>query len=249
MKKNLFVFLTFLAIAFPSCEEKQTLTAGEIMDNAIQAHGAHLLNRSIMDFKFRGITYRVTRDNGAFQYRRIQLQDSITITDMLSNDGALRYIDDIQQQVPDSLLKRYASSVNSVVYFAQLPYSLDGTAVYKELLGEKTIKNKNYYKIKVTFDEEGGGEDHEDEFIYWIDKNTFLIDYLAYSYCEEDCGYRFRESVNRRTYQGITVQDYKNYKEIVQDPDLSQMDTFFINGDLELLSEIKTEAARIELLH
>lgn len=247
MKKILFIFLGALAVTFHSCEEKKVLNAAQIMDKSILAHGSHLLDESVMEFTFRDKKYIAGRSNGVFEFIRKQQQDSLSILDKLNNKGPLRYMNDELQQLPDSVLNNYASSVNSVIYFAQLPYSLDGPAVYKELIGEKSIKNKNYYKIKVTFDENGGGEDHEDEFIYWIDKETFLIDYLAYSYCEEDCGYRFRESVNRRILKGITVQDYKNYKETVQDPDLSQMDTFFINGNLELLSEIKTVEVRIEL--
>jgi len=51
--------------------------------------------------------------------------------------------------------------------------------------------------LEVTFKEEGGGEDHEDKFMYWVNTQDYRIDYMAYSYCEEDCGYRFRESENK----------------------------------------------------
>ncbi|MGJ8685153.1 MAG: DUF6503 family protein [Nonlabens sp.] len=245
MKHLQYIFLCAITIVLHSCNIPAQISAEDIINKSIKAHGADLLENSTMEFNFRNVAYQAVRENGNFEYSRTRVTDTTTTTDILANDKKERFINQVQQQVPDSLLNRYASSVNSVIYFAQLPYSLDGNAVYKELIGERSIKNQEYYKIKVTFDPDGGGEDHEDEFIYWINQENFLVDYLAYSYCEEDCGYRFRESVNRRTIKGVTVQDYNNYKETVQDPELSQMDVFYMAGDLELLSEIKLEDVRI----
>jgi len=245
MKKILLSFLFITIFLIQSCDQTVKLTANQIVVNSMKAHGSDLLNQSRMDFVFRGLNYRATRDNGAFEYARRRVNDSSTVIDMLSNDHKKRLINNVQQELSDSLLTLYASSVNSVIYFGQLPYSLDGKAVYKELIGEKTINGNDYHKIKVTFDENGGGEDYDDVFIYWINKQSFLIDYLAYSYCEKDCGYRFRESVNRRTINGVIVQDYKNYKETTPNPDLTQMDTFFINGELKLLSEINMEKVSV----
>nr|WP_042288079.1 DUF6503 family protein [Nonlabens ulvanivorans] len=249
MKKIIFTFLCISTILLQSCGNKVSLNADQIMDKAINAHGGHLLEQSTMDFDFRGVSYHALRDNGIFNFTRTRVKDSITVVDRLNNQSSRRTINEVPQKIADSTMAGYASSVNSVIYFAQLPYSLDGKAVYRELVGDKIIKNEPYYKIKVTFDPNGGGEDHEDEFIYWIHKDTFLVDYLAYSYCEEDCGYRFRESVNRRNLQGVTIQDYNNYKETIQDPDLSQMDQLFMDGKLELLSEIKLENVHLSFLN
>ena len=65
----------------------------------------------------------------------------------------------------DSTRSKLSNAVNSVHYFAYLPYGLNGSAVHKELLGTTTLKNKEYYKIRVTFSEAGGGEDYEDVFM------------------------------------------------------------------------------------
>lgn len=245
MKKILFTFLCISTILLQSCSNSPSLNANQIIDNAINAHGGHLLEQSTMEFDFRGVNYQALRDNGLFKFTRTRAKDSIMVVDILDNQSSQRTINGVPQKVADSIMAGYASSVNSVIYFAQLPYSLDGKAVYKEFVGDKIIKNEPYYKIKVTFDPNGGGEDHEDEFIYWIHKDTFFVDYLAYSYCEEDCGYRFRESVNRRNIKGVTIQDYNNYKEAIQDPDLSQMDQLFMDGKLELLSEIKLDKVQL----
>ncbi|PQJ32427.1 hypothetical protein BST92_11040 [Nonlabens arenilitoris] len=248
MKKIIFTFICISAVLLQSCDNKPSLNADQIIDKALHAHGSDLLENSVMEFNFRDIAYKATRNSGIYEFTKTRATDSTIVIDILNNETSKRTINKIPQKIADSTMANYASSVNSVIYFAQLPYSLNGTAVYRKLIGEKIIKNQPYYKIKVTFDPNGGGEDHEDEFIYWIHKETFHIDYLAYSYCEEDCGYRFRESVNRRSLKGVTIQDYNNYKESVQDPDLSQMDQLFIDENLELLSEIKLEEVQITLL-
>ena len=37
----------------------------------------------------------------------------------------------------------------------------------------------------MTFKENGGGKDYQDEFRYWININNGQIDYLAYNYLTE----------------------------------------------------------------
>ena len=245
MKK---IVLLLLLTALVACKvDDKDYTGKELIHKSIQAHGSPFLDQSTMEFKFRETQYKATRDKGMFQYSREFIQDSLRIKDVLSNNKKERYINDSLITVADSLLNGYASSLNSVVYFAQLPYSLDGDAIISKKIGIDTILNNKYYEVKVTFKEEGGGEDHDDVFVYWINKDNYLIDYLAYSYCEEECGYRFRESVNRRTVNGVIIQDYKNYKAVKTNPDLLQLDDLFEKGQLELVSEIKTEQVKLTL--
>src|SRR5690606_13025286 len=71
----------------------------------------------------------------------------------------------------------FSRSVNSVAYFAFLPYSLNDAAAVKTYLGETEIKGKKYHQIKVTFEQQGGGDHYEDEFLYWFGKEDFLMDY------------------------------------------------------------------------
>jgi hypothetical protein len=42
-------------------------------------------------------------------------------------------------------------------------------------------KDKQYDVVGVTFGQDGGGKDFDDEFHYWINKQTHKVDYLAYS--------------------------------------------------------------------
>jgi hypothetical protein len=187
------------------------------------------------------------RDGGAYQYERI-ISDSTGVThDVLTNNGFTRYKNDLLVSLADSTATKYANSVNSVLYFAQLPYGLNAPAVKKEMFGVATIKGKNYYEIGVRFTEEGGGTDFEDEFVYWINTETYTVDYLAYSYATNGGGIRFREAYNTRTVEGIRFVDYNNFKPRSLDIPLTELDALFEKGELNLLSKIETEAVAVVL--
>ncbi len=215
----------------------------------MQAHGSDLLKNSTTTFTFRDVDYQVTRSKNSYTFTRTILNDTDTIKDVKTPKGITRYRNGKTVAVIDSLKKKHDAALNSVVYFAQLPYSLDGPAVIKKYKGIVTLKGKEYYQVEVTFKKEGGGDAYDDVFMYWIDKKTWLVDYLAYSFCEESCGYRFRESVNRKTHSSVIMQDYKNYKTGIKNIKLEQLAQLFENGKLELVSEIVNENVTIRLIN
>ena len=217
--------------------------AEKIIASAIAYHGGDRLNTHDIEFRFRDKTYTSKRNKGIFSYERI-FRDSTgrNVRDVLNNDGLTRYIDGKVSDISEEKKAAYSNSVNSVIYFALLPYFLRDPAVNSELLGEVEIRGKNYNKIKVTFREEGGGRDHEDEYIYWFDKKTQALDYLAYNYLVEGGGARFREAYNIRNVGGIRFSDYINYKPTdTTRRDVKNFDHLFVNGELEKLSLIETK--------
>ena len=227
-----------------SCQIKSE--ADSIIDKAIEAHGGDNLEEVDMSFDFRDKKYVVKRDDGRFQYERI-FNDSIgAVRDILTNDGFTRIVNSDTVQLTDEYKRRYSNSVNSVIYFALLPFGLDGDAVNKKYLGETTIKNIPYFEILVSFEEEGGGEDHEDIYMYWINQQTFTMDYLAYAYHVEGGGTRFREAINAREMGGILFQDYINYDYKGDTTDLHRYETLFEEDKLVELSRILLENIEVE---
>jgi uncharacterized protein YajQ (UPF0234 family) len=245
MNKLLSLLMLFSII---SCNEKQSqLTADEIVDQAIinACHGN--CGQVAIEFDFRGRHYVSYKDNGNFQYERITTDSVGIIRDVLHNKGFNRYINDTLVQLPDSMKVKYANSVNGVHYFAQLPYGLQDPAVQKKLIGTSVIRGNPYYKIEVTFDQEAGGKDHEDVFVYWIHQKSFHVDYFSYRYYTDEGGIRFREAYNPREIEGIRFVDYNNYKIGDLTFPLKQLDSLFEKGELELLSKIETENVRVTL--
>jgi len=150
-----------------------------------------------------------------------------------------RFVTDGLLEIPDSMVVKYSASVNSVHYFSILPYGLNDDAVIKTYLGEEIIKNDNYHKVQVTFMQDGGGEDFEDVFVYWINSRTFIADFLAYSYNEKDgLGLRFREAYNERFVNGLRFVDYNNFKPEDKTVSVTELGSLFDTNQLKLLSKI-----------
>ncbi len=237
-----YIFIVILSLVLVSCNESQTktLNADEIIDTSIEASGMDKLKISNITFDFRDVQYLASRNNGRFELQRKFKDSTGNVHDYLKNKGFERYINDTLVKLSDTLSAKYSASVNSVHYFAVLPYGLDGASVNKNYLGEVKIKDKSYYKIRVDFNKEGGGEDFEDEYMYWVNTKTSKIDYLAYSFNEKDgMGFRFREAYNERYVNGIRFVDYNNYKPKDKNTKLELLDQLFIENNLEMLSKIE----------
>lgn len=219
----------------------------QIIEKSMAASGSNLLNNAKVEFEFREREYGLQQNGGYFEMVRLWKDDSLgIIRDVVTNDGFQREINGGKVAVADSMASKYMNSINSVLYFALLPYRLNDDAVNKEYLGEEIIKGKPYFKIKVYFDEEGGGKDHDDEFIYWINKKTYFIDFLAYSYLTDGGGMRFREGYNERIVNGVRIVDNINYKP-TSDIALENIGEAFNNDELEELSRIILEEPLVEI--
>lgn len=248
------IVLVVLLMFFNCKEEKKefskTESADEIVKKSIEAAGGQLFENAKVSFDFRDLHFKALRNNGKYQLER-HFKDSVPeITDVLNNSGFERFEDDVKVQLSDSISSLYSASVNSVHYFSVLPYGLEGKAVYKAYLGSEEVKGKDYHKIKVTFSEDGGGEDFEDEFIYWIEKESYQLDYLAYSYKEVDgLGLRFREAYNSRMVNGLHFTDYNNYKPAASNVKLEDLGDLFKAGKLQLLSKIELKNVEVEILN
>lgn len=243
-----YLIVLILAIFVTSCqEEKEVISADEIITKTIENAGGNIYNRATVQFKFRDNSYKSIRNGGEFQLERIISDSAGTFRDVVSNTGYQRFKNDSLTLVPDSMAVRYQSSVNSVHYFAHLPYGLNDKAVNKKLVGDAEIKGEPYYQLKITFQQDGGGADHHDEFLYWIHKEKYTIDYLAYKFLVDEGGIRFREANNPRIIQGIRFVDYNNYKINDFTTDLCNLDELFEEGKLELLSTIKTEDVQVQV--
>jgi hypothetical protein len=216
------------------------ITVQDIVDKSIEVSGGDLYRTSNISFVLRGIRYELEYHKGKKILKRTIKKDSTVVLDILKQNGFERYIDGNPVIVSDSMATKYSNSINSVHYFAYLPYGLNDPAVNKKLLGETQIGDRQYYKVEVTFDQKDGGKDFEDIYIYWIDKETFKPDYLAYEFLVDGGGNRFREAFNERIINGIRFVDYKNYK---ADAAVSvyELEALFKSQKLEPLSTISLE--------
>lgn len=243
------VILCFIMLNCKNSSSDPIIEADDIVTNAILYAGGSVFEKSKISFDFRNKSYVATRSKGQFSLLRTFIDSSNVVMDVLDNKSFIRYKNGKTIDLNDSLKSIYTSSVNSVHYFSVLPYGLNDRAVNKILLGEESIKGLDYFKINVTFSKEGGGEDYDDIFVYWFDKDNFRLDYLAYSYREEDgTGMRFREAYNERFVNGLRFVDYNNYKAEDLSIEITDLGNAFENNQLKLLSKIELENLKVQLI-
>jgi len=222
--------------------------ARAIINSAIKSAGLDNFDNAKASFYFREKQYTYENKAGAYRYeRKFTSENGNDIIDVLTNNGFARLTNGYSTALAEKKARAYSNSVNSVIYFAFLPFRLNDPAVEAKYLAKVDINGKSYHKIKVSFLEEGGGDDFDDIFIYWFDIKNYRMDYLAYEYHTDGGGMRFREAFNARAVNGVTIQDYRNYKPWEKGSiPLDKIEIAFQNEELELLSEIVLENMEIE---
>lgn len=243
-----------LLIACTSPEEKKSVQppkskAQEVVDNAIAFHGMAGLDNAQFSLTFREMDYTYKNENGVYEYSRTQTDSTgAIIIDRMNNDRLVRTIDGEVTDITEERRAAFTRSVNSVIYFFRLPFGLNDPAVIKEYIGEAEVGGKHYHEVKVTFEQEGGGEDFDDVFLYWFDKEDYSMDYMAYLYHTDGGGMRFREAINPRKVEGMLIQDYINLKPEREDIDIMTIDELYNEGKLIELSRIINEKVEIQVL-
>lgn len=246
MRLHLFLFLVGLTL-FASCNSRTE--AEKIVDKAIEAHGGDSYDNSKIEFDFRDTHYTIFKTKNEFEYVR-EFSNSIgNVVDVLNNEGFTRTVNGAKiDTLTQEWIGKYSRSVNSVAYFAFLPYGLNDASVFKTSLGETEFNGEKYNLIKVTFAEEGGGDDFDDEFLYWIGKDDSVIDFMAYSYHTDGGGVRMREVSTVQEVGGIRFQNYLNLKPADETVPVEAMQKLYESEDLELLSEINLGNIKVEPL-
>ncbi|MGY6558335.1 MAG: DUF6503 family protein [Nitritalea sp.] len=220
--------------------------AQRAVDRAILAHGGERFKEVEIAFQFRDREYTIFKSPEGFRYTR-SFRDSLgAVQDVLDNTGFTRFIAGEAVELTEKDRVAFTNSVNSVAYFAFLPYGLNDPAVIKTYEGEVQFGDASYERVRVAFQEEGGGEDFEDVFLYWFDRVTGEIAYLAYSFHTNGGGVRFREVIHRHDVGGLILLDYANYKPADPATPLEELEALFLAGELEMLSEIRMEEVRVE---
>ena len=238
------IVLLLVVLSIGSCKKDQILSAEDWVNACIKSHRMDDFNNKKVAFSFREFNYTQNKDAQGIIYTRSKKKSPEQIDVLHSKNGFSRTLNNEPVILSDSLASIYSESVNSVLYFFRLPFSIKDTGAVKTALNSEQIKNRLYQKIDVTFTPENGGVDYQDNFRYWIDKETKKLDYLAYQYHSDGGGIRFRAVVNRKTIDGVVFQDYENYK-AQKNSSLDELTDLYKKGKLELISMIINDSIRI----
>lgn len=221
-------------------------TAQDIVDKSIAAHGGESYKKFYAAFDFRDKHYTIKRNEGEYLYTRSFIDSTGRYFDELTNQGFKRLRNDTLMMLAEDKVKAFTNSVNSVSYFALLPFGLNDPAVVKKLIGKTSLEGKPYHLIEVSFKQAGGGTDFEDMFLYWVHTSSYTVDFIAYSYQSNGGGLRFRKAYHPQVVSGIRFQDYINYKpKDEKTTQLQDLAALFTNKQLKELSRIEIKNLQV----
>lgn len=256
MNKMYWAGMLIFVFGFFSCgdnDAKKSLSkddrAQELITNSIQAMGGDILDHANVTFDFRDQSVSYYNNKGIFRYTRTFPDTSgHIITDTLTNEDFIRYRDGKKLDLTSQEKSALEQGINSIIYFAFLPYRLNDHAVIKEYIGQVTIKGNAYKKVKITFQQEGGGADHNDVYYYYFDPEDYSLDYLSYDFHVNDGGIRFRSAYNERMVKGVTVRDYINYMVDPDSVDYSRIEDYYNEDKMKELSRIELKNVVVQNL-
>ena len=114
------------------------------------------------------------------------------------------------------------------------------TSLHVGVVAEIVISETFSFQPELLYSAQGAKESIEN-----VDL-TFKVDYLAYSYEEDEgLGFRFREAYNERYVHDLRFVDYNNYKSEDTTMDLLGLDKAFEAGNLKLLSKIELKNIKV----
>ena len=215
--------------------------ARKIIRRAIETHGHDRFANIEVSFVFRGTRHRMTRRDGRFEYERWAPEGSTTVHEILDNDGYRALANGRSLTLPSRVRTARSSSLNSVVYFASLPFVLQDPAVRAQALASAVIKAKTYDTVEVRFVEEDGGVDHDDVFRYWFERQSGRLRYLAYRFHTGRGGVRFRVATDWPRSDGVTFVQWDNFGVDDKTISLASLPSRWAEGRLPKLSTIRLD--------
>ncbi|MEO0557433.1 MAG: DUF6503 family protein [Bacteroidota bacterium] len=229
----------------------------ELVERVRAQHGVGTLDHAEVTFSFRGTPFTLRRDGTTFRYARTITDDAgRQLEEVVDNTGARRFVDGVEVDLDEVEADRVMTAVNSVAYFALLPYSLTDPAVRVRALGPDSIGGQAYDRLEATFAQEGGGIDWDDRYVYWLRQPDATMDYLAYSYAvtpgdtsRNETGTRFREVLGVEEVSGVRFQNYRNLTaDSIGPRDLERFGDLHDVGQTWTISDILLDSIRVRPL-
>lgn len=109
-----------------------------------------------------------------------------------------------------TLLKRVAFNRPTNFYWFAMMQKLLDPGLHYEYLGEKTVNNKGYEIVKVTFDSTDGKP--KDIYQVYINKETSLIDFFLFTVVDFDIMEPFIMTMEYEAIEGILIPTKRKYK-------------------------------------
>jgi len=241
--------LVILAIVFSflGCKKSsKKLSAQDILEKAIIAHGGDSYNNSIITFGLDDLQYKLLRNNTVRQSEITRHIDSTVYKATYKNGYAQHYINDIEQKETYFSKKFIDARLDGFSFVFSIPHSLKRNSIKLKKLEDVKIKNINYYVVKAT--EEIIDKNDINEFIIYVNPNTFLVEYTALEYDLHLNLKIFKRAHNTRIIKNIVFSDYYSFKPHLDTTKLEDLYKYFNASDLKELKHHTYKSIDVTLL-
>ena len=241
------IWSSLLVIIFlaESCQEEQSsLSSTAILDQCIAASGGEKFFRSTLQFQIGDLEYSLRRDGHITDFTLIRALDTVTYKATYQNGHPTFYINDIPQN--DSSLSRsfIERRLESFAYQLSFPHVLKQNAVQLTRNENVFIDDKEYYVLRVDF-QKATEESYDSIFYLYINKENFLLDFVASDYELTQKNKLFRRYYNSRFVKDIRFADYYEFVSLNESLPLDQYYKAFDSLQLESVNHIVLDSIQV----
>lgn len=211
--RTIIVATCFLVIGCDTSQEPFDVNVPSIVEKSILFHGGNIYEHS-------KITMTISSLSGSFDVETARIGGNFDylVTGTLGGNGRERQVrltnDTVEEWRDGEPLElkapaeaRARAYVDARVFFALLPYSLQGSDLHFHDLGLETWFGRNLHKVKVSFTP-GTSNDANDRYMFWFDPDTGRMEQFGYDFSG---GLRFRKGIEFERVGGILFSTQENY--------------------------------------
>ena len=215
--RNKLLVLTILLVPVSGCgpsDESLSLppTMPEIVARSIEFHGGPVYEHSETTMTISSLSgsFRIetTRKGGEFSHTVIgTMGNGIERRVRLDNEGVEEWRNGAAVALDETGARVARAFVDARVFFPLLPYTLNGSDVQFEDLGQDTWSRKTLHKVKVSFTP-ASSNDADDHYMFWFDPETGRMEQFGYDF---DGGLRLRKGIEFQRVGGVLFSTQENY--------------------------------------
>lgn len=251
MRLNLLPAAAMLAFVSGCGSSNESLalppTMPEIVARSIEFHGGSLYEHSTMAMTISSLSgsFRIetTRRGGQFNHTVIgTMGGDVERRVRVDNDGVQESHGGNEVVLDENGTRIARAFVDARVFFPLLPYSLNGSAVQFEDLGQDTWSGRDLHKVKVSFTPESSN-DADDHYMFWFDPETGRMEQFGYDF---DGGLRLRKGVEFERVGGVLFSTQENYAIDGERIPVDLLSEDYVAENMRLLSTVVISDVTVE---
>ena len=242
-----YILPSLILLLIWSCGETTTpITAGEVLEKAVEKSGTRALYNAELGFTLADIQYKSVRADNDYTYTMTRSRDTITYQAKAYN-GGFEYTENGNPKSYGAQNGQVEKQLLALNDFMALPaiFENDNSAV---LTLKKTIQidEQKYYVLHIGY-KDLMPTDIIPAYNLYINQETFGLEFIAYEFQPAQGRHFLREAFNSRTIEGVSFNDYRTYRTKTADIALDSLPHLLGANQLDLQNAFTPENITVKL--